>query len=591
MVRASYPGRARRSSRDRCRTARAGDQWRRGHALPVVAGDRGRHDDADRHVQARHRPRQGAGAGAEPRGAGAAEAPRRRAPPRRAHAEELARSHDGGASLLARGALRPGVPRELRAPSGARLARAHPRRGAGGDLGRGRVRHARVARSRAGRVARAHRLRRRARDPRAERAGRRRRARPDAGAAGAGPAALDQRERKARGRGGVRRDRDQDRRERPGDAPEGRRPHRARRRAVRAPEPPRQPAGGRDRHLSGAGLERARALRPRARDHGRTQGRLPRGRGLPHRLRPHAVRARVDPRGSEDAARGGGAGRDRRDPVPADVARLDHPAARRTGVDRRDVRRAARARLLDQRALALRARARDRHRGGRRNRRGRERRASHPQRPRPARGNQARHDRGDAPDHRDDARAVRGVHTDRVRERALGPVLQAVRRDDRDLDRDLLDQLAHPEPGALGRAAAPARRTQGPPHAPPGPLPRLALRAVQPLVRALVRGLRERGREAPARLGDRACGVRRADRPHLARLREGALRVSAAAGQAVSGRVRAAPGRGGARPHRRGHTAHERDRDEHARRAERGRVPRALDQRLHHEARAPGSCS
>ncbi len=71
------------------------------------------------------------------------------------------------------------------------------------------------------------------------------------------------------------------------------------------------------------------------------------------------------------------AGGDRRRAVPADLARLADPAGRRAGVDHRHLRRAVAARLLDQRADAVRPRARDRHRGGRRHRRRRERRAAH----------------------------------------------------------------------------------------------------------------------------------------------------------------------------------------------------------------------
>ena len=114
--------------RDRGRAARAADQRRRGHALHVLAVDQRRRDDADRHVRAGHRPRQGAGAGAEPRGAGAAEAAAGGAahsasPPQKS----LARPDHGGAPDLAGRALRHALPVELRAP--ARQGRAGaPRR-------------------------------------------------------------------------------------------------------------------------------------------------------------------------------------------------------------------------------------------------------------------------------------------------------------------------------------------------------------------------------------------------------------------------------------------------------------------------------
>ncbi len=65
---------------------------------------------------------------------------------------------------------------------------------------------------------------------------------------------------------------------------------------------------------------------------------MPDGVDVRDRLRPDAVRARVHRVGGAHAARGHRAGRAGRDPVPADLARVDHPAARRAGVDRRHLR-------------------------------------------------------------------------------------------------------------------------------------------------------------------------------------------------------------------------------------------------------------
>ena len=65
----------------------------------------------------------------------------------------------------------------------------------------------------------------------------------------------------------------------------------------------------------------------------------------------------------------------RRLPVPRQPARHDHPDRRRAGQPDRHLRRPAGARLLGQHRLAARAGAGDRHRGRRRHRRGRERRA------------------------------------------------------------------------------------------------------------------------------------------------------------------------------------------------------------------------
>ena len=78
-----------------------------------------------------------------------------------------------------------------------------------------------------------------------------------------------------------------------------------------------------------------------------------------------------------DAVRGHPAGRDRRGGVPADLARVDHPARRRAGLADRHVRGDAGARLLAEHALALRPGARHRHRRRRCDRRGGERGAAH----------------------------------------------------------------------------------------------------------------------------------------------------------------------------------------------------------------------
>jgi multidrug efflux pump len=89
---------------------------------------------------------------------------------------------------------------------------------------------------------------------------------------------------------------------------------------------------------------------------------MPQGRDLRDRLRPDAVRARLDRIGGAHAARSHRARRAGGDPVPANLARLDHPAAGGAGRGRRHLRRDARVRLLDQRAEPVRPRAGDRHR-------------------------------------------------------------------------------------------------------------------------------------------------------------------------------------------------------------------------------------
>jgi multidrug efflux pump len=110
---------------------------------------------------------------------------------------------------------------------------------------------------------------------------------------------------------------------------------------------------------------------------------MPEGVDLRDRLRPDAVRARLDRVGRPHAARSHPAGGAGGHPVPADLARVHHPAAGRAGVGGRHLRGAAHARLLDQRAEPVRPGAGDRHRGRRRHRGGRERRAQHRGRPEP----------------------------------------------------------------------------------------------------------------------------------------------------------------------------------------------------------------
>ena len=83
-------------------------------------------------------------------------------------------------------------------------------------------------------------------------------------------------------------------------------------------------------------------LGQRPRDDGRAEEEHAGRRRLPDRLRPDPVRARLDRGGDPHAARSDRAGRAGRDPVPADLARLDHPAAGGAGVDRRHLRGDAR---------------------------------------------------------------------------------------------------------------------------------------------------------------------------------------------------------------------------------------------------------
>ena len=128
------------------------------------------------------------------------------------------------------------------------------------------------------------------------------------------------------------------------DAARGRRPRRARRRRpTRCAACSTTSRRWRIADLPGAGLERARSCRTTVRaTMEELKHELPAGRGLPDRLRPDAsscatsIETVVETLFEAIAA--GGA---RRGAVPADLARVDHPAAGGAGVDRRHVRGAA----------------------------------------------------------------------------------------------------------------------------------------------------------------------------------------------------------------------------------------------------------
>ena len=225
------------------------------------------------------------------------------------------------------------------------------------------------------------------------------------------------------------------------------------------------------------------------------------GRRLRDRLRPDAVRARLDRGRGAHAARGGGAGRAGRDPVPADLARLDHPAARRAGLDHRHVRgdvrcsasRSTRCRCSawcsrsasssTTRSSWSRTSSATSRRACRRARRPTRRCARCPGRSSPSRW------------------CSIAVFVPLAFISGLtGPVLQAVRADDRDLDGDLGDQLADALAGAGGAAAQGATtRRKDRADARHGPRVRLVLPRLQQRVPARHAGLRRRRARASSR--------------------------------------------------------------------------------------------
>ena len=218
--------------------------------------------------------------------------------------KSVARPDHGRAPAVARRPLRHDLPAQLRHAQGQGRAGAHPRRRRGAAVRRRRLRDARLARSGEGRRARPDGRRRGARDPRAERAGRGRRDRRTPT-----PAGIDlQLSINAQGRlqteeefgeivvktganGEVTRLRDVARIEL-GAADYSLRSLLDNKAAVAIAD------------LPGARLQRASSCPTTcAQDDGELQADFPDGIDYEHRLRPHAVRARLDRGGGPHAAR------------------------------------------------------------------------------------------------------------------------------------------------------------------------------------------------------------------------------------------------------------------------------------------------
>ena len=339
------------------------------------------------------------------------------------------------------------------------LARIAGRRRRAG-LRRRRVQHARVARSRQARGAAADGHRRRARHPRAERPGRGRR--------------RSARRRRRRTRRSSSRSTRRD-----GSPPRSEFADIVVRATPRGADYPARATSGASSSArtcmrcaacsttSRRSPSASRSARARTRSKPSSQVRevmerlkqsFPAGRRVPHRLRPDDLRPRVDPRGRRHALRGHPAGRHRRDGLPADVARVDHPAGRGAGVARRHVRGdARRSASRSTRCRSSASCSRSASSWTMRSSWSRTSSATSSSGLSPIEATPKGDGRSVRADHRDRARAVRGVRADRVRQRPDRPVLPAVRADDRDLDGDLGVQLADVEPGARVAAAARAR--------------------------------------------------------------------------------------------------------------------------------------
>ena len=267
---------------------------------------------------------------------------------------------------------------------------------------------------------------------------------------------------------------------------------------------------------------------------------FPDGLDYRDRLRHHALHPRVDPRGVQDAARGrapGGASWcscSCRTGAPSIIPLVAVPVAL---IGTFAVMAAAG--LLPQQPLAVRPGAGDRHRGRRRDRGGRERRAPHRRRAwRRARRRTRRWTRSPAP-----VIAIGLVLSavfvpTRVHQRHHRPVLPAVRPDDRRLDAHLGVQLADAQPGAGARCCC------KPHHAPNATsLGRLHARLASAGSSSGSTGVFDAGRTgyggAVGRLlrhvRHRAGGLRRAAVPDLVGLRQGAHRLHSRPGQGLPG--------------------------------------------------------
>ena len=421
--------------RHRRSSDRAADQRRRGHALSLQPGDLERAADDHRHLQARHRSRQGPGAGSEPRRDRAAAIAGGGAAQRRRHPQEQPGHIDGRVHAVAGRHIRPALHLQLRAAAGSRPAapagwhRRHP------DFRRARLLDAAVARSRQDRQSRHDRGRRAGGDQGPEPADHRRPVRRAADRRPGVPA-QPHLHRPAEGYPAVREHRRQGR---PGRA-HGAAARRGADRAGRAGLHHQQFSAAQDRGRNAGDaaprLECAGDSEKHFQCHGQAQGQFSQGARLQYRLQSDRVHRAIRPRADQDHLRGDGARRLRRAAVPAGLASRDHSDRRDTGVAGRYLRGHGGAGICHQQSDPVRPRARGRHRGRRRDRGGRKCRAPPSRRHEPARCG-AQDDGGSR--RRvglDCAGLVRGVRADRLPGRHFRTVFSAIRHHHRGGDRD-----------------------------------------------------------------------------------------------------------------------------------------------------------
>ena len=142
-----------------------------------------------------------------------------------------------------------------------------------------------------------------------------------------------------------------------------------------------------------------------------------------------------------------------------------------------------------------------------------------------------RHGRSRRTGHRRGARAFGRIHSLRVHLGHRGAVLSAIRLDDRHFDRDFDDQLVELESGACGAPAAAATRQEGLVYVDSGFAARLVFPRLQPGRAKLDERVCRRGRQAAARAGDCARGLRRPPVLDVLGLSAIAERIHSRAGQ------------------------------------------------------------